>query len=316
MVEIPALDDVDRGLLHALQLDGRASFAAVAQVLGTSESTVARRYRRLRAAGALRVVGGTSTDQPSWTVRLRCTPDAATALAAALARRPDTFWVHVLSGGTEISCFVQARDEDARDSLLLAKLPRTNRVLEVTAHLMLEGFTGPGEWRGLAWLRPDQVEALRPAPPPAPAPVAPADADRDLLAALAQDGRTSYAELAGRTGWSESTVKRRLEHLRAQGVLRFQLEVPHTVLGFHAEARLWLSVRPAALVAVATALAGHPEVQFAAVTTGPTNLMASVVCRDSRELYRYLTERIASLPDVDRLESAPVLRTVKRTGAV
>lgn len=51
------------------------------------------------------------------------------------------------------------------------------------------------------------------------------------------------------------------------------------MLGFHVEARLWMSVRPSALVTVAEALAAHREVSFAAVTTGPTNLVVAVVCR-------------------------------------
>lgn len=61
---------------------------------------------------------------------------------------------------------------------------------------------------------------------------------------------------------------------------------------------------------------GHLEVTFAAATTGPTNLMAGVVCRDDQALYRYLTERIGPLEGVERLETAPVIRTVKRAGTV
>ncbi|WP_157420505.1 Lrp/AsnC family transcriptional regulator, partial [Actinomadura kijaniata] len=43
------LDEIDRGLVHALHLDGRASFGRIAEVLGVSTQTVTRRYRRLRA---------------------------------------------------------------------------------------------------------------------------------------------------------------------------------------------------------------------------------------------------------------------------
>src|SRR5207249_8810987 len=91
-----SIDDLDRGLVHALQLDGRAPFSKIAEVLGVSENTVARRYRRLRSGGLLRVVGTTNgylLGYTSWTIRIRCTPDAAAPIAAALARRPDTFWV-------------------------------------------------------------------------------------------------------------------------------------------------------------------------------------------------------------------------------
>src|SRR3954447_5816865 len=39
-------DELDRRLVHALQIDGRAPFSAIADVLGVSDRTVARRYAR------------------------------------------------------------------------------------------------------------------------------------------------------------------------------------------------------------------------------------------------------------------------------
>jgi DNA-binding Lrp family transcriptional regulator len=51
-----------------------------------------------------------------------------------------------------------------------------------------------------------------------------------------------------------------------------------------------------------------------AATTGPTNLMAGVTCRDTQDLYRYLAERVAPLDGVRELETAPVIRTVKQVG--
>ncbi|MFF4616336.1 Lrp/AsnC family transcriptional regulator [Nonomuraea jabiensis] len=133
---------------------------------------------------------------------------------------------------------------------------------------------------------------------------------------LARDGRAGYAELARATGWSEATAKRRLLRLRESGALTIQLDYSPRLLGYRAEARLWMTVRPSELLHVARALAGHPEISFASVTTGPTNLLATAICRDNADLYRYLTERVSALDAVQTLETAPVLRTVKRTGAL
>ena len=57
VVDTLTIDDLDRQLTQCLGVDGRASFAAIAEVLGVSDQTIARRYRRLRSAGTLRVVG-------------------------------------------------------------------------------------------------------------------------------------------------------------------------------------------------------------------------------------------------------------------
>jgi DNA-binding Lrp family transcriptional regulator len=53
------------------------------------------------------------------------------------------------------------------------------------------------------------------------------------------------------------------------------------------------------------------EVVFTAAATGATNLVATVICHDMAEFYRYLTERISGLDGVDRVESTPLLRHVK-----
>ena len=312
MAETVALDDVDRGLLHALQLDGRIPFARVADVLGVAETTIARRYKRLRSVAGLRVVGvvnGVLFGRTAWTLRLRCTPDVGPPLARALAKRPDVFWVHVMSGGAEISCHAQL--PPGEETVLLEKLPRAGRVLDVSAHSVLHAFTLPSDWSGLRWLDTDQVERLRPEEPRM-ARVEVDGADQALLEALAVDGRTSYAELAARTRMSESTVRRRLDLLRHSGVVSYQVDIPAALLGYGTQARLWLTVPPHALTDVGRRLGEHEETSFVAAITGPANLVAVVACRDSAGLYRYLTERVAALREITSLETAVLMRTVKQ----
>ena len=304
------LDDVDRGLLHALQLDGRVPFARVADVLGVAETTIARRYKRLRSVASLRVVGavnGVLFGRTAWTLRLRCTPDVALPLAKALAKRQDISWVHVMSGGAEISCHAQL--PPGEETVLLEKLPR--RVLGISAHSVLHAYSLPSDWSGLHWLTADQTERLR-TDEPRMARVQVDDTDKVLLEVLASDGRTPYAELAARTRLSESTVRRRLDLLRHNGVVTYQVDIPAALLGYDTQARLWLTVPPHKLAEVGRRLAEHEETSFVAATTGPTNLVAVVACRDSGELYRYLTERVGALRAITSLETAVLMRTVKQ----
>ncbi len=124
-METITVDDLDRQLVQCLGVDGRASFSAIAEVLGVSDQTVARRYRRLRSAGALRVVGlkfSKSAEYPVWFLRLRCVPGSGEAIAAALARRQDTAWVQLLSGDTEVLCSLRGGGPDGTESLL-TRLP-------------------------------------------------------------------------------------------------------------------------------------------------------------------------------------------------
>ncbi|MFB9839453.1 AsnC family transcriptional regulator, partial [Actinoallomurus acaciae] len=72
-MESVMLDQVDLQLVHALHLDGRAPFSRIAEVLGVSDRTAARRFARLRATGLARVtavIDGRGTGRAEWLLRL------------------------------------------------------------------------------------------------------------------------------------------------------------------------------------------------------------------------------------------------------
>jgi DNA-binding Lrp family transcriptional regulator len=319
------LDELDRGLVHALHIDGRVGFARVAQVLGVSTQTVARRYQRLQRDAGLRVVALPGLDQPGttrWLVRLTAAPATAGELARSLARRSDTSWVRLTSGGTEIVTMVDASTQISADtagapSLLLHDLPRTSSVISVSAHALLHVYLGgPSAWPGRAQaLTDEQQRQIRPQEPANPAADHPrALDDQQLLQALRRDARATYAQLAAATGQTAATVARHLDRLRARGTIFFDVDIDDTHLGVGTRALLWLAVAPGHTHNTATALACHSELAFVATTTGTTNIVAQALTPDPAALHRYLTGPLAALQGIHTLESAPVLLTLKGAG--
>src|SRR4030081_1778346 len=131
-----SLDLLERQIIHALIVDGRAPFSRIAAAVGVSEQTVARRYRRMSAAAIVRVVGLPNSQrlgQSDWVVRLQCVPDAAAAVADALARPADTAWGSLTSGGTEIVSVVKPAEGRGRQDLLLRQLPSSRRIVAIGA---------------------------------------------------------------------------------------------------------------------------------------------------------------------------------------
>lgn len=51
------LDRLDRGIIAALQVDGRRAYSRIADEVGVSESVIRYRVRRLEDAGILQIVG-------------------------------------------------------------------------------------------------------------------------------------------------------------------------------------------------------------------------------------------------------------------
>jgi DNA-binding Lrp family transcriptional regulator len=326
VVKSAKYDALDRRLVQALQLDGRLPFSRIAEVLGVSDQTVARRYTRLRTEGRLRVMAAIEPallGNVQWLVRAQCKPDGAEKLGHALALREDTAWVSMSSGGTEISCSTWAPAGTDSPSLLLSRLPRTPGVVGMSAHCVMHVFFGGalGLTLKAGALTPEEVDALLPEGVPAgwvpgeQEPVVLDEGDRRMLAVLGRDGRAELAELAAATGWSQSTVRRRLAHLRASGAVFLDIAYDYLIFELSARVLLWASVAPAELQAAGDALARHREVAFACATTGATNLHAVLLCKDLHSLYTYLTTRVAAL-GVRQVETSPIMRALKGPATV
>ncbi|MFE9675062.1 Lrp/AsnC family transcriptional regulator [Streptomyces sp. NPDC006259] len=315
--ESDTFDELDLKLICALEIDGRASFSRLGAALGVSDQTVARRYRRLCAEGGLRVVAVRDAErlgQDQWMLRLRCVPDSATVIADALAKRHDTNWIGLGSGGTEIVCMTRPRRPGDHDDLLLGRLPRTPSVVEIRAQQILHRFYGgPSGWlRKFGVLDDDTTAALLPrhGTPAGPARIDPED--EPLLAVLERDGRAGHPALQRATGRSESSVKRRLGALLASGAVYIDVEYHSEILGFPLTAALWITTTPAALHTVGEALAGHDEVAHAAATAGPSQIVVTAVARDTAGLYAYLSGPLGRLEGVQHVEATPFLRRIKQ----
>jgi DNA-binding Lrp family transcriptional regulator len=316
-MESDILDKLDLQLLTALEVNARASFSRLGAVLGVSDQTIARRYRRLTAEAGLRVVAVRDAErlgQDQWMLRLRCAPDNALKIADALAKRPDTAWIGLASGGTEVVCLTRPRNPGDYDDLLLGKLPRTPSVMEIRAHQMLHRFYGgPMGWlRRFSVLTDDQIAALRPDRAPAPGPARIEPDDEPLLAVLERDGRAGHPELQRATGRSESAVKRRLAALIGSGAVYIDVEYDTQTLGYSSAAVLWITASPAALDSVGRALATHREIAYASATAGASNIVATAVTKNTADLYAYLSGPLGRLDGVQHVEAAPFLRRVKQ----
>lgn len=116
--------------------------------------------------------------------------------------------------------------------------------------------------------------------------------DRKILALLREDGRRTWDDIAGRVALSAPAVKRRVDRLRRDGVLRsFTTVVDHAALGATTEALVELFYAPGTtLDAVAETLRAHPEVVEAWSVTGEADAIARVRTTDNADLERLIID--------------------------
>ncbi|GHE04875.1 Lrp/AsnC family transcriptional regulator [Streptomyces alanosinicus] len=313
------LNETDSRIAAAMLASPRASWRTVGRVLGVSERTVVRRAAPLFHGGTLRA---TAVRNPVWfpeliplALRIRCRPNRISAIAATLARRPDTLWVDVLGGGDEICTILFLDGPDARNALLLRDLPATPAVRSWTSHVLLRVFPAGFDWSG-GLLSETELTSLRQDLPAAPAPSGLLPVDHQLIAGLTEDGRASYTDLARRADTTPVTARRRLEALVGGQVLRLATEVDLARLGIRTEALLWITVAPGRLEETGQRLSRHPQVRFASATTGPANLLVAVAAADLDALYHFLSDTVGALTHISTVEVTPLLTGVKRTGLV
>jgi len=138
------VDELDRGIIEALQENGRESFRRIASLLGVSEATVRARYARLTNEGILQVVAvtnplGLGFDQALIGVKTSGAPDT---VADEIARWPEADYVVVTAG--QFDLVVEVVTADRRELLDL-----TNRMRALDGVVTTETFFYLEMWKQL-----------------------------------------------------------------------------------------------------------------------------------------------------------------------
>ena len=137
------------------------------------------------------------------------------------------------------------------------------------------------------------------------------DIDRRIVAHLRADARSSFQTIGGRVALSAPAVKRRVDRLQAEGVIRsYGARVDPAAFGWttHAFVELYCEGRmPGA--EVAAAVEHHPEVAAAYTVAGEASAILHVRARDTAHLEATL-EEIRDAPGVIRTQTQVVLSTL------
>ncbi|MFH8658372.1 Lrp/AsnC family transcriptional regulator [Streptomyces afghaniensis] len=315
-------DSLDRRIISALQIDGRASWHAIATALGEPERTVVRRGTRLLDSGLVRI-GAMAVRGRSTVIGVRCAPGQARVVATALARRSDCAFAHVLTGTWDCVAEVQC-PRDRLAGLVMDELPGLPGVVRTLTLPVLRHVRTIREWHA-GLLTEAEIDALTDGTPtgavPASADVSPpldgagelSRADRLLVNALAGDGRCTFDELARVAGVSEATARRRLGALRRAGRVRVRAVIEPVLLGLPVEAVLWVRTVPSEVDAVTSGLAASPHVRYVSFVTGERQLLVLTAFPDEAALHDFVT-RSPWLREAVSVDVSMVLGTVKRGG--
>ncbi|NNV57323.1 Lrp/AsnC family transcriptional regulator [Limnovirga soli] len=132
-----------------------------------------------------------------------------------------------------------------------------------------------------------------------------------ILRELQQDGGMSLTIIAKNLDVSIGTIRNRMAKLLEDNTVQIIGRIDPNKVGFHAYARIFISVKPAKLIQeAAEKLSLFPEVSFLAMISGKYDLELNVQCRDNNHLIE-LMERIHPLEGVFETETNMYLKVFK-----
>jgi Lrp/AsnC family transcriptional regulator for asnA, asnC and gidA len=140
------------------------------------------------------------------------------------------------------------------------------------------------------------------------------ETDRRIIALLQADGRRPNVDMAAELGLAEGTIRKRLDRLLTDGVIRITAIVDPPRVGLDTSAVITVQVDLSLVDDIVRQLAALPAVQSVSVTTGNWDLILEAVFPTDRQLLGFLKDQVSTIPGVRRTETSHVLRRVKHVG--
>ena len=312
------LDETDLRIVHALQVEPRASWSLIGSVTEVSPTTAMRRWKRLTEAGAAWIACYPAFSPPPTfaVVELMTAHGRTLEVAAELAADPHAASVNVYAGDCDVLVEVYATDYRDMSRYVLERLALVSGIREIRTHLATGGYREGSQWRlgqldaaaeqRLVASGSGQRYGIGPVPSLTPE-------HREVARVLEADPRIPVADLATALGVSAATAHRRLNALlSAQPLLR--CELCWTLSEWPISATFFIRCPAPKVQATGRALATVREVRAVIATTGPNDLFVAVRLR-SVDHVRLLEEQIVSqLPHVVVTNRSLVIRPVKLMG--
>ena len=135
--------------------------------------------------------------------------------------------------------------------------------------------------------------------------------DRRIIACLQVSGRQTNTEIAAQLGSSESTVRKRIDRLLHDDVIRITAVADPLKLDFPIVVIMGIQVTPSHINSVAEQLNKLPEFRFIGLTTGAFDFVTEAWFSSLEELRQFLTGRLSTIEGLTRVETTQVLQMIR-----
>ncbi|MBP1325624.1 DNA-binding Lrp family transcriptional regulator [Leucobacter exalbidus] len=318
--ESRTVDEIDRQLVHALQIAPRISWAALGEIIGRSPAATAQRWQRLEAGGLAWLVAYESLGTHSVMAFASVTMDIdqRDQVIDALSAEGRVMAVSEGAIASRLHITVAADNLQTLIGDVLDHVAHIPGIVDVHARFVARLLAEGASWRLDALDPAQQRMALESADHGAPGvwkqPTGPTfDPDaRELAHAFIRDPRSKVAWLADELGRHEATVRRQLSSLLQSGAVTVRCEMAYDVSGWPIERSWFLRVPDAGIAALTAVARDYRGLRLVALTIGDANIVITALSRTLEESVAFEAQLLGASAGVTVTESVLHLRTWKR----
>lgn len=273
----------DIRLIKELQKDGNSSYSELAEKLGITSKTVAKRVDRLLAEKIISIRA-----QPN-PYRLELLASAFIAIKTDLSKNEqicgklaENFHVNLVQtvfGRFDILTIVYFTNLERLHKFIDEELHTLDGVLQIEVYFIKEVFKRYDRFFKKELFTKGRIKIK--------------ETDWNLIKALAKDGRANPAVLAKDSGIHVSTVYRRIEALIKNGVIKISaIPNPSRLTPYSANAYVILEADPVEIDNICNNLSRYSEVHFILTTSNQTRIILCIHAKDNETLFRFIQNHI------------------------
>ncbi|MGO4146134.1 Lrp/AsnC family transcriptional regulator [Paenarthrobacter sp. YAF11_1] len=315
--ESATITELDLEIINALQINPRAEWSRVADALGLSGPTVARRWQAL-IEGRLAWITpspGQRYLNAGWSafIQLSSLPGETETLIQRLCAEPAFGTVSMVTGAHDVfmDCFASSHEELM--DIVTDSFPKLPGVTHREVVFVTKLYRQASEWRS-GTLEPARARLVSSQAKVMPAGYSLDRLDAALLEELSRDGRASWSDLGAACGVSPQTARRRVERFLASGYVTLRCDASTAANRGLREVTLMLNIPAQYVDDIGRYFAAQNNCRLSAQVLGTQNLVVTLWVRDYLEVQAFERELAERAPGSTVISRQAVVRTYKRLG--
>ena len=133
-----------------------------------------------------------------------------------------------------------------------------------------------------------------------------------IISLLQEDGRMSVVDMAKKLGVTDGTVRRKVNQLIRNEVIKPTVVCDPHRIGFDTPAYVAIQADQKKALGLAEEVSKLPEVQSATSLTGPYEIMIQILVKSNKELSDFLF-KLSELDGIKSTQTFLILKTFKQT---